>query len=543
MIFVVFFLLMTISPLVPRSLARHLVWLPDSARLNGMHIMGGPGSGKSRLMGRVIAWLDFMRRVPLIMIDPTGGTIANFLDKMVRLPADLQPKLWKRITYVDMSGQGKHIVPFPLYCRRHEHESLDSIAQRYLQTVLRVDPYLATASVEGMNAITRLGTYAGMILAALGYQITEAEDLIRNPERWQSRFQVALAAYPEVKPAVEFFREFMEWPPDLRSRRSDALFIKLMPFNVNPGMAAMFGAAQPTIDWERVVAEKRAVLLDFRHELTPERRRFKLLWVFLSLMEFFKGRGIAGREAPVSFIIDEVTQLLAFRAMEQSIMAEDINELTTVVARNMGVLLTIAHQSLAQIDEGIQTSFMQMGTQIIGVMPNPNDAHNLARQFTQYDPYKEKKREPVWMSVTDPSVIYAVSEPTIIDWRSVEFSADEQLLLTANKFRSLGRFRFLVRVARGEGDTTGPLRPISIENIDRNLYPDLALVSEAARLLMQRDGVLIQDVLAEVAERLKEPVQQKTPSQRTDRIKSDDYYLPLFTQKQDDDFATLREEA
>ena len=62
-----------IARVVPPYINRKLIWLSDTARLNGIHVMGGPGSGKSRLAGRSICWLDFARGIPLITIDPTGG--------------------------------------------------------------------------------------------------------------------------------------------------------------------------------------------------------------------------------------------------------------------------------------------------------------------------------------------------------------------------------------------------------------------------------------------------------------------------------------
>lgn len=124
-------------------------------------------------------------------------------------------------------------------------------------------------------------------------------------------------------------------------------------------------------------------MLDFRHELTSERRRFKLLWTYTTLLSFIKNsnRGFAGRHQPISFIIDEVTQMLGFRTGETSVMSEDIEELISVIARNYGVWLIIAHQSLAQLDQRIQNALMQMGTQIIGFTPNPDDAQYLARQL------------------------------------------------------------------------------------------------------------------------------------------------------------------
>ncbi len=83
-------------------------------------------------------------------------------------------------------------------------------------------------------------------------------------------------------------------------------------------------------------------------------------------------------------------------------MAEDIEELVAVLARNYGVNVVIAHQNLSQVDEKINNVLMQMGTQMIGHLANPDDALYLARQFFHYEPYRVKKREPVWMNLEQP---------------------------------------------------------------------------------------------------------------------------------------------
>lgn len=531
-----------ITPQVSHALARRLIWISDSARFNGIHILGGPGSGKSWLMARVICWLDFLRQVPLVVLDPTGGTWASLCAKILRLPEAQQKQAWRRVVYIDMGGRGTHVVPFPLYYRR-EGDSLATVAQRYLEVVRRMDPALMQASVEGMNAVSRLATYTGMILAALGFQITEAFDLIRAPERWQARFAQARELYPEVQPAIAFFREFVDWPPELRARRADAFLIKLMPFEVEPRMAAMFGGVTGAIDWEEVVSMKKTVILDASHEVNPERRRLKLLWVFLSFVEFLKLRGVAGRLQPVSFVIDEVTQLLGYGSAEHALLAIDLEELVSVIARNFGVWLTISHQSLAQVDGHIRTALMQMGTQVVGVSPNPDDALYLARQFTSYSPHLVKKTEPVWMGVADPNVMHAVSVPTIIDRRAVEYSPDEQFLLAANAFGSLRRFQFLVRTAVREGDLPGRLRRMSIEHVDRNQFPDYRLVAEVERRLMARQGVPVEAVLAEISTRLKrhEPAKKQVAAGAT--MKEDAHAVPLYTPVEEDEEEILREEA
>jgi hypothetical protein len=137
---------------LPSKRIRKLLMLPDKARNMGIHLVSGKGSGKSRVLGRVIGWQDFLRGVPLVILDPHGPTIDNFLDKLTRLPADDQRRLWPRVLYVDMSGSYDQVIPFPLYYRLG-NEKLYAISQRYLDVVRRLDPFLQTASVQGWNPL------------------------------------------------------------------------------------------------------------------------------------------------------------------------------------------------------------------------------------------------------------------------------------------------------------------------------------------------------------------------------------------------------
>ena len=56
-------------------------------------------------------------------------------------------------------------------------EQLALVAERPLTIIRRLDPNLDDASIMGTNAMFRIGKRAGVILTALGYQITEATDL------------------------------------------------------------------------------------------------------------------------------------------------------------------------------------------------------------------------------------------------------------------------------------------------------------------------------------------------------------------------------
>jgi hypothetical protein len=483
-----------LSTTISHQMARRLLFLPDHARNMGIHLMGGKGSGKSRLMGRLIAWHDFLRGVPLVIIDPYGATIDNFLDKLTRLPAAHQQHLWSRVIYVDMSGGSGSVIPFPLYYRLGD-ESLYQMSQRYLDVVRKADPWLATASIEGWNPLWWIGTNAGMILSALDFQITEAEHLLRYPKSWSQHFTHAMERHPEVRPAVEFFTQrYARWKEEMQARRSASFLNKISIFTLDPTMKAMFGASCPGIDWERVVSEGCAVLLDFRHDIDIELRRFKMLWAFTYFLDFIKHRG-AGRHRPVSLIIDELSALYNFHSLALDIFAADLDELINVIARNHMVWLTLAHQELFQLNERAQKSLMTMGTQIFGSSADIDGALTLARQFFRYDPDWIKRCEPVYASY------HGFSQ--IIDYRTVDFTVEEQALLTSYRVKDQGRFHFLVRPAFTEGEAARTVVPMTIQNLDRGEWVNEELVGKAREILSRRQGRRVGDVLDEIEGRLK----------------------------------------
>jgi hypothetical protein len=484
-----------LSPEVPWKYFNKFLWLPDPSRSMGIHLMAGKGSGKSRLMGRIISWMDFLRGVPQVIFDPHGPTIDNFLDKLIRLPIELQSKLWSRVVYVDMSGRSGYTFPFPLYYRIKD-ESLYEISQRFLDVVRRIDPYLQTASVEGWNALWRTGTYTGMILAALGYQISEAESLLKDPDEWEGLFSSALNQYPELIPAVNYLLEMSHLKENYQSRRTEAFFNKIALFSLDSNMKAMFGAGKPGIIWEDVINKRQTVLFDFRHEHDLERRRFKMVWVFNYFLDFIKQRG-AGRHQPIGLVIDELTSLFSIQSLNGELFGSELDELINVIARNYSIWLTIAHQEMFQVTERILKSLMTMGTQILGVTTDPEAAKYLAMLYYQYNPYLVKKVEAVYGSIE--------GVPMQIDQRTIEFTIEEQLILQSYRFLKQGRFHFLAKPAAGEGDIRGRLCPISIDNFDRNVFPIPEIIAQKREQLMRQNGFPIQEILKDMEHRLQLP--------------------------------------
>ena len=404
--------------------------------------------------------------------------------------------LWRRVRYVDMSGKSGYVVPFPLYYRLGQ-ESYKDIAWRYLEAILRSDPELKDAPVQGWNAVAKLGSRIGMVLSALGCQISEAQSLLNQPKAWKKWLQQLAANTPDrgLRMAAEFLiNDYTQSKPQERDRAKSALDTKLDMFTLDESMLAMFGASQLGIDWGEVVENRQTVLLDFRHEQNSEHRRFKMLWAFLYFLEYIKHRG-RGRHRPVGLVIDELTALYNFDIQAGAdIFASDLDELINQIARDFRVWLTLAHQEQFQIDKKSHKTLMTMGTQILGVTSDFESAFAMSQQFLRVDPDKVKRMEMTYLLLSDGCYHLRPTNP-------VEYTVEEQLYQGAYEFQDLGLFQFLVKPAKGEGDLTGELIPMSIANLDRGVWNNEALVGALRQRLGRRDSIPLESLLAEIDQR------------------------------------------
>jgi hypothetical protein len=466
--------------------------ISDSARRMGIHLCSGRGTGKTWLMSRILVPQDLLRRIPIVVLDPLGALVDGILDKARRYPAHIRDELLSRIKLIDTAGAGGVVTPMPLYTRR-EGESLYSASQPFLDTLRRIDPHLATASIQGWNALSRLGTAVGMVLTALGCQVTEAESLVRMPEAWASVLRALASRESEVGPAVRFLlEEFLPLPEREREILSASFLTKIAPFSLDPSLTAMFGAGEWGFTWEEVIEQRQCLLIDFRNEQNEEMLRFKLTWLFRSLVSFIKRRG-PGRHVPLSLVVDEVTFLLSPTVMNVELMTGDMEELVNRLSRNNGLWVTVALQELYQLPETIRKTFLTLGTQIIGATTDRDSALLLAKRFDRFDPTRVKKTEPIFMSIE--------GSPETIGERTIEYSTEEQSVLDARKYLEIPKFTFLVGVSAEEGRVPTSLEPVTIADVDPGEYVDEERVAELRGELTRRDGRHIGNILTAIEQR------------------------------------------
>ena len=102
--------------------AGELQFISNSALKVGTHILAGVGAGKSKLLAHIFAWHLLISKKPGVIFDPTGGVVDHLCNKILKLPAEEQEVLWKRIVYINDDAKDL-IFPSPLYYRLRKDDT------------------------------------------------------------------------------------------------------------------------------------------------------------------------------------------------------------------------------------------------------------------------------------------------------------------------------------------------------------------------------------------------------------------------------------
>jgi hypothetical protein len=505
----------------------------ESALYNGAYILGAKGSGKSTVAAD-IALYHFLNGTPQIILDPLGvGTIDNFLWRVWRVLRDLPPDLpssyhsrfWERITYINVAS-AERVVAFPLIYKTGSERSLLEIAERYLNVILLTSPWLMHAQVQGWPPLHYIGTQTAIVLAALDYPLTLALDLLRHPEAWQNagRFAAAVKRYPEAAPAVAFFQE--EYIPAGQANRRRLLnpyFDKVFVFNLDQNLRAMFGATKPGIDWEEVEQKGQTVLIDFRNEIDPQLKKFKLLWIFSFIFEYIRLRG--RRDTPLGLIIDELASLSQHIPTGENPLADLLDEFINVYMRNHHIYFTCAHQSISQVDEKLRQTLLSLGTYLFGRAATIQEAREVGDVLWKKDPFRVKYEHKTWGKADRlllPPRLSSAAYRRIMQeyanspkWGSPDFPyyvldtepefmrLEDQQEEAANLLLDLGLFEFFCRPSLREGEVASTVSKVSIASLitDKETgelcFPNLNVVTHVRALLEATAGMPIKTLLAE----------------------------------------------
>jgi hypothetical protein len=271
----------------------------------------------------------------------------------------------------------------------------------------------------------------------------------------------------------------------------------------------MHGASEPEMNWEETETRGLCWALDFQN-VTGKRKLFLMRWCYEYLYTYIRHRGLAGRDAPISLIVDELAALFPLHDAAANQFAADLDELVNQIARNSGLLVCLATQEYAQFSFSpmLIRTLLNMRVQIQGATGDIDTAELLARKFYRYDPYREKHRKTVWITppLSWPPVAWD-SEP---QW----YTPEEQSILASYRFLDLPKFEFLVSLPGDEGGAAGQLIKMSIKDLDPGEFPRDELVEVVRRELAKGVGVPSKQLLDEIEARQQRWAQLSAGSSR-----------------------------
>jgi hypothetical protein len=306
-------------------------------------------------------------------------------------------------------------------------------------------------------------------------------------------------------------------------RVSSAYLTKLSLFDDDP-MVAMYSATKPSIDWDEVTYRRQVVLLDFRYETNKFKRRYKLLDCFTFIRDQVVRRELR-EKLPFSIIIDELPELYGLDAQaDNKVFGAEIVKLVDQYSRNFNCWPTLLLQHSGQVDDRSLPSLLNCGTVAIGKINNFDQAEMLARTFYDVNPHLVKRFHFTPLQVggvfthifgnrlryTSPPVYEMV--PT----NPVEYTPEEQIAMVASRFKKLGKFQFLVKISKGEGDV-GEMRFADFTNWDRGQWVDKVAVAKRRQWLLEQETP-IEEALAEIEARRPSPQQPAITQDKLEMI-------------------------
>lgn len=499
----------------PTQFINGMDWLPaGSGRSMNTVVIAGRGSGKSICVYKEMVWRDLLAGLAQFIFEPVSSSDYLF-DKLARAKSTMSPAAYdhlkSRIYYLDFSGGYGYVPAWPLIYR-WPGESHFAAAQKFIDTVVAMDPNLASAAIMGESAIRQSGTAIATLCSILGLQLTEAIPILDNPKNYQPLLEEALRRSPEAVEPVRWFREYyIPLKSEPQKRATESLRNKLLLLS-EPTTRAIFGANRPDNWLQQRLDEGACVIISTAGITDSQRKLFTMMTAFDTVIGFKLSLG--QRSPACSIVLEEMPQWLPYGPVGD-VMAGKLDTLFNVYARNYQLYITAIFQDLVQLTPQMQNVMLSAGNLMLGNLESFESRMRLSESLLPFDgrPLPPKRWDPV----------YAGGE--LIDVRPVDWTAAEVMHLRANCFK-MKPFHFLVRSA-SEGDTvsSGGLRPMRMRrNLGEYVQKDAveALKREVVPNGVRSCGLALTEVNGRLQALLQAVTQSATLGQVTTPVDHDE---------------------
>lgn len=331
--------------------------LQASERQSHLYLIGLTGKGKSKLLEHIL-FQDITNGRGCGVLDPHGSLIADLLAYLHTYPHKAQKHLG-RIIYVDPT-RNDFLVPFNV---------LDSGLPPN-QTADMVVEAFQIAWSETLKAAPRFKNilqFGILTLIANNLSLVELPKLLTD-----SNYRISLLQNVQDEHVLSFWQDRYEaWGKHKTPEFIESVLNKITALTLNPQLRLMLGAKENRLRFNQIMDAEQVLLVDLGR-CTHETERLVGALITTSLVQQTYMR--IRKQVPFYFCIDEFQDFCINEGMSNT-LAKTLSE-----CRKYGLHLTLAHQTLSQVDERIQGALGNVQTKVVfGV--SRSDAERLAKDI------------------------------------------------------------------------------------------------------------------------------------------------------------------
>lgn len=352
------------------------LYLSPDDRSTHLYVIGSSGVGKSKALA---TWIleDIDARRGVGVIDPHGDLVRDVISYLPR---------YDNIILVDFNDPD-YIIGFnPLEIQ----EGIDPFTQTLeLVEVFRKIWDLSESTTPRLLEILRNAVYT---LIEAGGTMLDIEPLLTN-----SDFRQQMIKYVTNEAVASFWHNrFNRWQENERQHSVESTLNKVSTFTSDPRIRLMLSSKKSTINFRDIMDEGKAVLINLSKGVLRT-NSFLLGALFVAKVQM---AAMSRQDMPQSkrrlfyFYVDEFQNYSTFS------FAEILSE-----ARKYGLSLTLAHQSLEQLDETLRSIILGNAKNFVVFRPDRCDSELLVKYILDYLPYSRKA-----ISLDRDDTYFAVNE-------------------------------------------------------------------------------------------------------------------------------------
>jgi len=337
------------------------LYLPKNDRTTHVYVLGSSGVGKSKGLAN---WIldDIKDGKGCGVIDPHGDLVNDVVGHL---------EDFHGIILVEMTDP-ENIIGFnPL----ERQEGIDPYTQAL--ELLEVFRKIWNLSDEKTPRLIEILRNAVLTLIEAGGTMLDIEPLLTN-EQFRKE-QMKYVTYEAV--ASFWHNRFERWEEKDRISNIESTLNKVSSFTSDPRIRLMLSAKKSTIDFRQIMDDGKTVLINLAKGVLRT-NSFLLGALFVAKMQMAAMSRVdldPQDRKPFYLYVDEFQNYATLSFAE--IMSE---------ARKYGLSLTLAHQSLVQLDDDLRDIILGNAKNFIVYRCDRQDAELIVRYIRDYNPFIRK---------------------------------------------------------------------------------------------------------------------------------------------------------